>query len=49
MFYFIFFIIIPQMLVCFIIKGKKDMDPDRREGREELGGVRGRKTVIRVY
>jgi hypothetical protein len=25
------------------------MDPDGREGGEDLGGVEGRKTIIRIY
>jgi hypothetical protein len=33
------------MPVCFLIIGKKDMDPDGRVGGEKLGEVRGNKAV----
>ena len=39
----------PIMPVCFLMRGRKGVDPDERGGREELGRIKGRrKTVIRI-
>lgn len=31
------------MLVCFLTRDRKDVEPDGRESREELGGAGGKK------
>jgi hypothetical protein len=38
------------LAVCsFLIRGRKRVDLDGRRGGEELGGVEGGKTAIRIY
>lgn len=43
--FILYFIIIPQMSVCFLMGGKKRVDPYRRGGGEEPG----RETIIRIH
>lgn len=43
----LYFIVIPQKPVCFLIRDTKGVDPDGRSGREELG-EEGGKTIIRI-
>lgn len=35
--------------VCFLRRDRKGADPDRRGGREKLGGVKGGETIIRIF
>lgn len=35
--------------VCFLRRDRKGADPDRRGGREKLGGVKEGETVIRIF
>ena len=42
-------IIIPWMPICFLMRDRKGMSTDGKEGEEELGGVGRGKTVIRMY
>lgn len=35
--------------MCFLMRESKVVDPDRKGCREELGGVEGGETVIRIY
>lgn len=37
------------MLVCFLTKDRKGIEPDGRASREDLGGAGGRETIIRTY
>lgn len=39
----------PVMPICFLVRDGNGMDLDERGGREELGGIKGRrKTVTRI-
>lgn len=44
-----YFIIIPQILACFITRDRKDMKLEGKGDGEELRGVRGWETVKRIY
>ena len=33
----------------FLMTDRKGVDPEKRRGGEELGGVQGRESIIRVY
>jgi len=33
----------------FLMRDRKGVDPERRGGGEDLGGVKGGETVIRIY
>jgi len=39
---------IPLELVCFLMRVRAGVEPGGRGGGEELGGVEGRETTIRI-
>jgi hypothetical protein len=44
-----FIIMIPWKPVCLLVRDRKGEDPDGRGDGEELGGLQGQETVIRMY
>jgi hypothetical protein len=44
-----YFIIILYNTVCFLMRDRKGIDPDRRDGGKKLGGVGGKGAVNRIY
>lgn len=48
LFYFTF-IIIPSRSVCFLMRDRDSLDLDERGCEEELEGVRGGRTLVRIY
>jgi hypothetical protein len=45
----VYYYIILHLLGAFFLRDRNRVDPDGREGEEELRGVEGEKTIIRVY
>lgn len=44
-----YFIIIPRVTVCFLVRDRKAMDLQRKRGGEEHGGVERGKSIIKIY
>lgn len=42
-------LLLPHKPVCFLMKYRKKMDPYGRGVGEELGGLEGEESVIRIY
>ena len=49
MFYFDMFGCYLLEACSFLMIDRKGVDPEKRRGGEELGGVQGRESIIRVY
>ena len=47
--FFFYFIVIPEMPVCFLTRGKKNQDVGEKGKAEELGGIREVKIIFRIH